>query len=379
MDKLFPNAEQFERMINKIAIFSNNKPVDDFSDAPGGKHLVAGNKNVGFYGFVKPSEFKTFNGDETKPFNGNNLASAIGIAGGTPLFSDTQWLKFSYRGKVQFIPMKPLRYGVSWDEIYRRGAVYGTNTIGSLPPGGRAGSHLSINASDKSLNTIPTNDDFLYVDPDNSSIKKGEVASVGDTVKIEGFTNTVNNGDYVVSAITKTKITLAVPEGKTLITENGNPKVRVYKPANTVNQNAQVTIGGFKYKVRLIGGSEKDPRENYDKDRDTANSEWNNLLLPLSIKTQTGWENPGFAIDAPDWGIGLTDIDLHTNTKVVAQLGAYSWTANSTNESTFKRVLRGYNGIEHAFDNRSWFENSSLGWRPVLELIENTHSGYVSL
>lgn len=89
---------------------------DDMSDAPGNKYLIAGTMEAGYFGTVSASEFIT----------GTDLASAIGLSAGTPQYSDTQWLKFAYRGNIQFVPMKAIRHSASWDHIYQAGAVYGT-------------------------------------------------------------------------------------------------------------------------------------------------------------------------------------------------------------------------------------------------------------
>lgn len=371
-ENLLPNAKQFKKMIDTIAIQSGTKQPDDFAGSPGSEHIVAGDKNIGFYGFVKTEEFGTI--DSTgKPFDGGNLAEAIGLTEGDVLFNNPQWLKFSYRGKVQFVPMRPLRYGVSWDDIYNVGAVYGTNTNGYLPPSGRAGSHLRMDASDRSLNTTGE-DNFLVNFPGETD--EGHLAKVGDTIRIEGFKNSSNNGDFKVVSISSTKIVL----DKSVVTEIGNHGTRVYKPEKAVNQNAQIKIGGFNYKVRLLGGSLGEPRTTSIGDKDTNDSEWNNLMLPITLKAlRENWGHKGYAQNVPNFGIGLTDIDLHTDIRVVPQLGSYSWTANSTRDSSYRRVVRGNDGVEYASEHRSWLKNNSLGWRPVLELIENSHSGYVSL
>src|SRR5699024_2537618 len=80
---------------------------------------------AGFYGFVQPNEFGQVG---SKDFNGVNLASEVGISQGTSQFSETPWLKFAWRGKILFTPLKTIRYSVSWDTIYKAGAVYGTGS-----------------------------------------------------------------------------------------------------------------------------------------------------------------------------------------------------------------------------------------------------------
>lgn len=126
-----PNAEQFERLIAEFQRLNGgdpSKPIDDLHNAPGPKHLIAGTREAGFYGFVKPNEFGTIADLETPHnlMNGDNLALAIGLSTGTSLSSNVPWMKFSWKGKTIFTPMRPLRVRTSWDDIYQAGAVYGT-------------------------------------------------------------------------------------------------------------------------------------------------------------------------------------------------------------------------------------------------------------
>ena len=115
----------------------------DFSNSPGNKTLLRGTSAAGFLGFVPASEFIT----------GAALATALGISSGTLINSDTPWIKYIWKGKVCFTPLKPIRHSVTWDAIYAAGAVYATGDEGTLPPMGRMGTGLSIDATDNSINT----------------------------------------------------------------------------------------------------------------------------------------------------------------------------------------------------------------------------------
>ena len=92
----------------------------------GPNDLVGGDDQWGFYGEVLSSDF----------ISGDALASAIGLSAGTGQFSNTEWLKFNSGGNIVMIPKKPIRYSVSWEDIYQVGAVYGDDTVGSNPSGG---------------------------------------------------------------------------------------------------------------------------------------------------------------------------------------------------------------------------------------------------
>ena len=109
--------DKFDEYLNLYKSVNNvgGKP-DDMTDAPGNKYLFGGTMDAGYFGTVSASEFIT----------GDDLAIGIGLSAGVSQFSDTQWLKFAYRGKIQFVSMKPIRYSTSWDQIYQAGAVYGT-------------------------------------------------------------------------------------------------------------------------------------------------------------------------------------------------------------------------------------------------------------
>lgn len=375
---LFTNKEQFDKLLILNNASNVATPLDDLAESPGSKKLIAGDKNVGFYGFVKPTEFGQIMVDGSPfNFNGNNLANAVGLSStSTPLFNESMWMKFSYEGRVQFIPMRPIRNSVAWDDIYRAGAVYGTNTIGELPVQGRRGAHLRMDASDNSLN-ITNFDSFLTVDPDSGSSQKGFVAQPGETVKIDGFVNPGNNGDFVVISITATKIRLTVPAGVTLVNETGNEFARIYKSSNAVMQNKRVTIGDKTYKVRLIRNSPSPV--NPDKSGLNKN-EWKDLMLPITLKAITkGWNYAQYAYDVPNWNIGLSDIDLQTSREVVSQNGVYSWTADYDVGASYRRIARGFNGVEYQMGNRAFWNSFILGWRPVLELVDNVEALNVPL
>lgn len=67
--------------------------------------------------------------------NGPSLASAMGLTAGTAIVDNAQtpWFNFLYNGKTIMIPKLPLRYGVSWIDLYNNGSVYGDDTIGMIP------------------------------------------------------------------------------------------------------------------------------------------------------------------------------------------------------------------------------------------------------
>lgn len=343
-----PSEETFERVADALETIAKNQSVADYSNSPGSKYLWAGDKQSGFFGIVPSGDF----------INGTDLASAIGLTSGTAMETNSSWIKYIYNGRIRFTPLRPFRHSVTWDAIYNAGAVYGDGTIGILPPAGRLGSDLTIDASDNSINTTTQ---FFLSGTDSSDT----VASAGDTITLAGWSNSGNNGTATVDSITNTKI---VVSGKTLVNESNNINAKVYKTSNAVAQNATVTIGGDLYKVMLIGGFENDPFSSDDGDGDAIGSEWNSVILPLHERAKLqNWNYPAYAGITEYWGLNLSDFDLRTHNQFGA--GSYTWTKEVRDLTTWRRGLRGYFGASYARWYLSFYVSSIFGWRPVLELI----------
>ncbi len=93
---------------------------EDYRGAPGPKYLSHGDMNAGYFGRY------------IGIFTGNQLASSVGISRGSSLFygsSNIEWLKFAFEGKMLVFAQKPIRYGLSWDDLNNSGCVYGTKQI----------------------------------------------------------------------------------------------------------------------------------------------------------------------------------------------------------------------------------------------------------
>ncbi|HZK00298.1 MAG TPA: hypothetical protein VFC79_09830 [Tissierellaceae bacterium] len=82
---------------------------------PGSQKLISGTMEEGFFGEVPASELIT----------GDALASECGISQGTSQHSTAGWLKFAYKGQIQFVAKKPIRYSISWSAINTANCVYG--------------------------------------------------------------------------------------------------------------------------------------------------------------------------------------------------------------------------------------------------------------
>lgn len=87
---------------------------------PGPQKLIAGTMEEGYFGLVTSAQFIT----------GDALASAITLTDGISQNSTTDWIKSAGGGKILFSPMKTIRYNISWDHIFNKGAVWGDGTTG---------------------------------------------------------------------------------------------------------------------------------------------------------------------------------------------------------------------------------------------------------
>ena len=346
---------KLDTIINDGVPTSGSIP-SDFTKAPGGKNLLAGDSSAGFYGFVQPSEFGdlTDNPVESQTFNGDNLALALGLSAGTSQYSDIAWIKRNFNGKISFTPVKTIRYATSWNAIYNTGAMYGDDSVGTLPPNGRAGLELEI-VADGIVGTDFTTADAI-------------IASDGETLTIAGSVG--SDGTYNIITVTNTKITLdatLTPEAA------GNNDLRIWNPADEVTQDAIVTIDGLQYRVRLMRGGGNDPVDSYtDVDKGSIGdaNEWNSLILPLHQRASDGsWIYPNYApASVDDWTVGLTDENLITHSDFGN--GSYSWCQEARNDiETYRRVFRGTYGASYLSAYPSWNTGSPYGWRPVLELV----------
>lgn len=359
-----PNADNQSRIADAVERLAEGKAkVTDATNAPGPKVLVAGTRENGFYGFVSAQEMGELfdNPVGKRNFDGANLALAIGLASGTAFNIDTPWMKFSRRGEIYFVPVKPIRYSAPWDAIYRQGAVYGDETVGVVPPNGRAGKRLSVSAASKAFLIEKDGEGHGFLRPETPTAK------VGDTIVTKGFVNAENNGEFVVQSISDTAIVV----DKALKEEGSAPKGVIYEKTKAVKQDRVVKVGSNRFRVQLLKGAAQDPLNSYlDADRDMVGpeSEWSALILPMheNAKLQN-WAYKAYAGTTEDWGIGLTDADLLTHHRY--GYGSYTWCQETSDDASYRRVLRGYNGASFGYSYGSWGAWYAIGFRPVLRLI----------
>lgn len=358
---MLPSAKQYDEIIKQMKIANGGQGQDDFTGSPGGKSLLAGTRENGFYGFVQPSEFGllTDNTDGQQDFNGANLALAVGLAQGTAQYSDTAWMKFSEDGEIIFVPVKAVRHTVSWNAIYEQGAVYGDGSIGLTPPNGRAGKTLSVDGDKNAFIIEDIESHFRH--------ESSTTAKEGDTIVARGFTNEENNGEFKVQSVTDYQIVV----DKNLKTEAGNKTASVHNKKDEVKQDRTVKIGEQRYRVQLLRGAASDPLDSYaDSDRGMVGdkSQWNKLILPLHEHAKTGnWIYKQYAGDVEYWGFDLTDLDLMTHHTLGT--GSLTWCQETSDTEPIRRVRRGNLGASHGIAINAWYRTSNYGWRPALRLL----------
>ena len=86
---------------------------------PGPTELIAGDMNAGFFGEVPTEDF--ISGQDLVNYALNRRYKAQ--------FSDEPWLKFAYKGKVQFIAKKILLYNAKYEDLSVNGLIDGSKTI----------------------------------------------------------------------------------------------------------------------------------------------------------------------------------------------------------------------------------------------------------
>ncbi|MDC3412518.1 hypothetical protein [Terrihalobacillus insolitus] len=350
-----PTEETNIRMADALERIADTRVQEDYTQAPGNEYLLGGDRQAGFFGFVQAVDLIT----------GDALATDLGLTAGTSQNSDTPWIKYIWNGKICFTPLKTIRYSIAWDAIYNVGAVYASGDEGTLPPEGRLGTELTIDATDNSINTTG----HFLGDKTSATSYYDTVGAVGDIVVLKGWSNGANNGEFTIDSITDTKI---VVSGGTLISETGDRTKRMYPKTNAVTQNVQVVIKGLTYRVRLFRGAANDPADSYansDRDAIGENDEWNAIVLPLHERAKTqNWNYPAYAGTTEYWDANLTDEDLRTHYNFGN--GSYSWCQEvRDDDQTFRRVIRGHDGASYLGASVSWDTYSNLGFRPVLELL----------
>ena len=110
-------------------LLSQNTSLTAEAAGPGPQAVVAGDGNLGYYGEVP----------DTKVLTVTDLLSQIPeLNFGTLAGTSITWLKFSYQGKIYYIPKQPVIRQMSWNQLYNAGLIYGTDDFGLANTGYQA-------------------------------------------------------------------------------------------------------------------------------------------------------------------------------------------------------------------------------------------------
>lgn len=113
-------------MIEQLLTSGVNKGQVDFPESgPGNKRLKFGTPDLGYFGEVSAAEL----------FDGYELANwpEVEVVGTDYQMNGLVWLKFVRNGKFLFIAKQPVKYVVSWNNLYACGLVYGVRGGGLYP------------------------------------------------------------------------------------------------------------------------------------------------------------------------------------------------------------------------------------------------------
>lgn len=126
---------------------------------PGPQTLIAGDMTAGFFGEVSADEL----------FRGDELALMVGVTEGVAQNHAAGWLKFAHNGKIKYIAKQAFRHSVTWDHLYSRGIVYGTDDNGVAPRGTATNQFTTVNKDGSQfvvrLMTCASADPFPESDP----------------------------------------------------------------------------------------------------------------------------------------------------------------------------------------------------------------------
>lgn len=142
--------------------------------------------------------------------------------------------------------------------------------------------------------------------------------------------------------------------------------------ANCVTGARTVIIGGLTYKVRLMKGSRVTTPNVESTPADIHYSEWNKLILPITINAKTKNWYPDVSkfveSDVKYWGIDFTEQDLHTAYSNGS--GTYTLCQETTSKgSSYTLIRSNVFGIAGAESVMKSLAVGNYGWRPVLELV----------
>lgn len=122
-------------MLEALASSGSKTQVDFPDSGPGSQRLQFGTDKLGYFASVAPTNF----------FSAYELRKQLNFQIGTDNNNDAlNWVKAFFNKKVIFFPQFPFATGVTWNQLYAAGLVYGVDGPGNYPAGSGSVNQLKL-------------------------------------------------------------------------------------------------------------------------------------------------------------------------------------------------------------------------------------------
>ena len=125
-----------------------------------------------------------------------------------------------------------------------------------------------------------------------------------------------------------------------------------------------VTIDGAKYKCRVLTGGSNRRNNDWYAGGTPTNNEWDRFITREEVITGL----PAPLSSDLDTALNTTDHNS-THNQLWHWVGVYSWCQETWAENASNRARRGYSSARHWHNGSSGYRNVSVGFRPVLEIL----------
>lgn len=125
-----------------------------------------------------------------------------------------------------------------------------------------------------------------------------------------------------------------------------------------------ITIDGTKYKCRLLTGGSNRRNNDWYAGGTPTNNEWDRFITREEVITGL----PAPVSSDLDTNLNTTDHNS-THNQLWHWVGVYSWCQETWAENASSRAIRGFNSARHWNFNLAAHQYASVGFRPVLEVL----------
>ncbi len=106
--------------------WSNIPSASLLGAGPGPSKIAFGDSDVGYFGHIPQSDLISY----------SDLSSQLGVPGAfVEDHTVGMWFKYAHNGRTLFVAQRGIKTGVSWEQLYLLGLVYGDDTYGRFPSG----------------------------------------------------------------------------------------------------------------------------------------------------------------------------------------------------------------------------------------------------